>query len=126
MNFKIQSMITCSICGKKENNSMGHNGAPVVEGRVCNLCNSTVIIPARSYRTMANTYITSNDQVDYNTPDKKKKTYNEEFSKLKGIKKINCIISRRTHLVEKISRIQEQIDIYDKMIVEELDKAPNS
>ncbi len=44
---------TCVICEKvyykdgKEFNSRGHNAQPVKEGRCCDDCNYTVVIPAR-------------------------------------------------------------------------------
>jgi len=38
---------TCCICGK-EYDDAGHNPEPLVlEGRCCNACNVTVVIPAR-------------------------------------------------------------------------------
>ena len=36
----------CSYCSKPLNGH-GHNGEPVSRGRVCDLCNFTVVIPAR-------------------------------------------------------------------------------
>ena len=41
----------CSICGKTilpiGNWLLGHNAAPVNNGRCCNVCNDTVVIPTR-------------------------------------------------------------------------------
>lgn len=41
----------CSICQKEiENNNgwdKGHNAEPVNNGRCCDVCNATVVIPAR-------------------------------------------------------------------------------
>jgi len=41
----------CSICQKEIENkngwNLGHNAAPVNSGRCCDLCNATVVIPAR-------------------------------------------------------------------------------
>lgn len=36
----------CVLCGKYFEGA-GHNAAPVTEGRCCNQCNSTKVIPAR-------------------------------------------------------------------------------
>ena len=40
-------MINCSICNNKINDRFGNNAEPVNNGRCCNDCNSTVVIPAR-------------------------------------------------------------------------------
>ena len=37
---------TCCICGK-EYTHWGNNALPVSDGRCCDVCNDTVIIPAR-------------------------------------------------------------------------------
>ena len=40
---------TCSIC-KRQYESMGNNPAPVAKGRCCDVCNASVVIPARIER----------------------------------------------------------------------------
>ena len=40
-------MINCSICNNEINDRFGNNAQPVNNGRCCNDCNSTVVIPAR-------------------------------------------------------------------------------
>jgi DNA-directed RNA polymerase subunit RPC12/RpoP len=42
-------MLICSIC-QKEYEGYGNNAEPVNEGRCCDHCNSTVVIPARIHR----------------------------------------------------------------------------
>lgn len=37
---------TCSICGKKYS-GFGNNAAPINQGRCCDMCNDTVVKPAR-------------------------------------------------------------------------------
>ncbi len=37
----------CSICDNKIDDKFGNNAEPVNDGRCCNDCNSTVVIPAR-------------------------------------------------------------------------------
>lgn len=37
----------CSICGKHITNEYSNNAQPVNDGRCCNHCNETVVIPAR-------------------------------------------------------------------------------
>ena len=37
---------TCSICGRQYYH-WGNNAWPVNDGRCCDICNSTVVIPAR-------------------------------------------------------------------------------
>ena len=38
----------CSICGEETiTDWIGHNAQPVNNGRCCNTCNMTVVIPAR-------------------------------------------------------------------------------
>ena len=39
--------MNCSICNNKINDRFGNNAEPVNNGRCCNDCNSTVVIPAR-------------------------------------------------------------------------------
>ena len=39
--------MNCSICNNKINDRFGNNAQPVNNGRCCNDCNSTVVIPAR-------------------------------------------------------------------------------
>tara|TARA_B100001094_G_C17639491_1_gene534355 strand:+ start:47 stop:244 length:198 start_codon:yes stop_codon:yes gene_type:complete len=39
-------MENCSICGD-DVLGYGHNPAPVAEGRCCDVCNTTVVIPTR-------------------------------------------------------------------------------
>lgn len=36
----------CALCGFRFS-GFGNNGFPVVDGRVCDVCNSTAVIPAR-------------------------------------------------------------------------------
>jgi hypothetical protein len=48
---------TCSICFRpipsKRGWTLGNNAAPVNEGRCCDICNDTVVIPARLNQAMA-------------------------------------------------------------------------
>ena len=37
----------CSICGEEIVDWVGHNPQPVSNGRCCNKCNMTIVIPAR-------------------------------------------------------------------------------
>ena len=39
--------MNCSICNNKINDRFGNNAEPVNDGRCCNDCNSTVVIPVR-------------------------------------------------------------------------------
>ena len=39
--------MNCSICKNTINDKYGNNAEPVNNGRCCNDCNSTVVIPAR-------------------------------------------------------------------------------
>ena len=39
--------MNCSICNNEINDEFGNNAEPVNDGRCCNDCNSTVVIPAR-------------------------------------------------------------------------------
>ena len=39
--------MNCSICNNKINDEFGNNAEPINNGRCCNDCNSTVVIPAR-------------------------------------------------------------------------------
>ena len=39
--------MNCSICNNEINDKFGNNAEPVNDGRCCNDCNSTVVIPAR-------------------------------------------------------------------------------
>ena len=39
--------MNCSICNNKINDRFGNNAEPVNNGKCCNDCNSTVVIPAR-------------------------------------------------------------------------------
>lgn len=36
----------CAIC-EEDIEGHGHNGAPVTEGRVCDLCNQFIVLPKR-------------------------------------------------------------------------------
>ena len=54
---KIQTL-TCSICGAKKRYPIewwqggGHNARPVNDGRCCDNCNYSVVIPARITKAM--------------------------------------------------------------------------
>ena len=37
----------CSICKDKINDKYGHNAEPINNGRCCNICNQTIVIPRR-------------------------------------------------------------------------------
>jgi len=39
-------MVKCSICGR-DAGKYGNNARPVKNGRCCDLCNATIVIPAR-------------------------------------------------------------------------------
>ena len=39
--------MNCSICNNKIDDKFGHNAEPVNNGRCCNDCNYTVVLPAR-------------------------------------------------------------------------------
>ena len=48
----MKTITICSICGKKiptelDGWSIGNNAEPINDGRCCNECNETVVIPAR-------------------------------------------------------------------------------
>ncbi len=40
-------MTNCSICEDKINNRFGHNAWPINDGRCCDTCNMTIVIPKR-------------------------------------------------------------------------------
>jgi hypothetical protein len=42
---------TCSICGASYI-GFGHNAAPITNGRCCDICNDTVVIPTRIHEAM--------------------------------------------------------------------------
>lgn len=43
-----EKKLVCCICGNEINDPYGNNPAPVKEdGRCCNICNDTIVIPAR-------------------------------------------------------------------------------
>ena len=46
MNSRTNQAFTCAICNKPFD-EYGHNAKPVRTGRACNVCNDTVVIPAR-------------------------------------------------------------------------------
>lgn len=37
----------CSICGNDLDDRFGHNAQPINDGRCCDTCNATVVIPRR-------------------------------------------------------------------------------
>ena len=45
----------CSICGEEIQDWVGNNPQPVSNGRCCNNCNMTIVIPAR-IKEMSNEY----------------------------------------------------------------------
>ena len=46
--------MNCSICNNKINDKFSNNAEPVNNGRCCNDCNSTVVLPARIKEMMLN------------------------------------------------------------------------
>lgn len=42
--------LACVICGAPIPDGIGHNAAPVKDGRCCDACNTTRVIPERLYR----------------------------------------------------------------------------
>lgn len=41
------SMIKCSICGREIESRKANNSAPINDGKCCEMCNRTIVIPAR-------------------------------------------------------------------------------
>ena len=39
--------MNCSICKDTINDKYGHNAEPINDGRCCDMCNQTKVIPAR-------------------------------------------------------------------------------
>ena len=46
MSNRTNQAFTCAICNKPFE-EYGHSAQPVCAGRCCNICNDTVVIPAR-------------------------------------------------------------------------------
>ena len=42
----------CTICNGQLDDQYGNNAEPVNKGKCCNICNETVVIPARINRVM--------------------------------------------------------------------------
>lgn len=49
MSNRTNQIFTCAICSRPFE-EYGHNAMPVCRGRACNVCNDTVVIPARLRR----------------------------------------------------------------------------